>query len=287
MNLSTELKQKLDRIPQLPGVYKMLDSRGNIIYIGKSKSLKKRVRTYFTYSHKSSKIERLVSFIHDIDYIITDTDLEAKLLECKLIKEIKPLFNSQMKNDGRYVYLKIVDEYNQYKALTVEYQRSEYAYGPFRNRYRINDLIDALMGIFPITKNNDGYIFDYNPIPVSMDQKTFKQNRRILIELFSDSNYMNSFIQNLEDKMHKSAASFKYETASKYRDMIQGLKNISHRINDYTNFLSQDYLLKIPTIKGTKLFLISRGRVLSKKIIKNPTSADLSLFLNTGYSMKT
>ena len=88
MNLSIELKQKLDSIPQLPGIYKMLDSQGNIIYVGKSKCLRKRIKTYFTGNHERSKIEKLVSLISDIDYIVTDTHLEAKLLECKLIKKL-------------------------------------------------------------------------------------------------------------------------------------------------------------------------------------------------------
>lgn len=201
MNFSVKLKQKLNIIPQLPGIYKMLDSRGNIIYIGKSKCLRKRVRSYFTGNHKSSKIEKLVSFIDDIDYIVTDTHLEAKLLECRLIKEVKPIFNSQMKNDGRYVYLKIVEKYNPYKALTVQAQRSEYFYGPFRQKYVIYDMIDAMMNIFPITKKNGQYLFDYNPIPLTMDQNSFDENRRILTELFSNAECMDSFIKILEDKM--------------------------------------------------------------------------------------
>lgn len=286
MILSTELKQKLNDIPQLPGIYKMLDSQGSIIYVGKSKCLQKRVRSYFTNSQKSSKIEKLVSLIHDIDYIVTDTHLEAQLLECQLIKEIKPMFNSQMKNHGSYVYLKI-EEYNKYKALTVESQRSECSYGPFRHRYRLNEIIDTLVGIFPIIKKNDEYLFDYSPIPLSMDETSFNENRSILIEIFSDMKCMNSFINTLEDKMQESATSYKYETASKYRDIIRGLNYMTYRINDYTNFLSQDYLLKIPTPKGTKLFLISSGYILRRKIFQNPTDVDIHSFVNTGYKMKS
>ena len=287
MNFSVELKQKLNLIPQLPGIYKMLDSRGNIIYVGKSKCLRKRVRSYFTGKHKSSKIEKLVSFIDNIDYIVADTHLEAKLLECELIKEIKPIFNSQMKNDGRYVYLKIADKYNPYKTLTVEPQRSEYSYGPFRHKYAIYEMIDAMMNIFPISKQNNLYLFDYNPIPLTMEQARFEENRRILVEIFSDTKCMNSFLNILEDKMKKAAISYKYETAAKYRDIIQGLNYVSYRINDYANFLSQDYLLKIPAINGVKLFLVSGGYILSKKLFKNPTRADIDLFINNAYLRKT
>ena len=91
MNTLTELKHKIKYIPQLPGIYKMLDAQGNTIYIGQSKCLQKRVRTYFTPTHKRNKVDKLVSFIADLDYQVTDTHLEAKLLECRLIKEIAAL----------------------------------------------------------------------------------------------------------------------------------------------------------------------------------------------------
>ncbi len=197
------------------------------------------------------------------------------------------MFNSQMKNDGRYVYLKVVEKYNQYKALAIEFQRSKYSYGPFRQKYAIYEIVDALMNIFPITKKNDLYVFDYNPVPLTMDRASFDENRRILIELFSDIKCMNSFIKILKDKMNKAAVSYKYGTAARYRNIIQGLNYISYRINDYANFLSQDYLLKIPTINGIKLFLISGGYILSKRTLINPTRADFDSFINTGYSMKS
>lgn len=81
----SDLKQKVNQIPALPGVYKMLDSSGQIIYVGKSKCLKKRVQSYFTKSPKQPKIERMIFLIDDIEYIVTDTHLEARLLECQLL----------------------------------------------------------------------------------------------------------------------------------------------------------------------------------------------------------
>jgi len=98
----SKLKNKRDQIPAQPGVYKMLDASGRIIYVGKSKCLKKRVNSYFTKAFKHSKIEKMVFLIADIEYVVTDTHLEARLLECQLIKEIKPYFNAQMKNDRHF-----------------------------------------------------------------------------------------------------------------------------------------------------------------------------------------
>src|SRR5690554_855055 len=116
--MSPAIKEKLDQIPPLPGIYKMLDSRGNIIYVGKSMCLRKRVSSYFTGNHRWKKVEKLVFFTADIDYIVTDTHLEARLLECEMIKKLKPVFNSQMKNDNGYVYLKVESD-SRYKVLSV------------------------------------------------------------------------------------------------------------------------------------------------------------------------
>ena len=116
MTNTDNIKEKLKQIPKLPGIYKMLDSRGNIIYIGKSKCLQNRVKSYFVASPKWEKVNRMVTMIKDIEYVVTDTHLEARLLECTLIKEHKPRFNAQMKNDQRYFFIK-VENYNRYNPL--------------------------------------------------------------------------------------------------------------------------------------------------------------------------
>lgn len=148
----------------------MMDSRGNIIYVGKSICLRKRVKSYFTSNHKWSKVEKLVFFTDDIYYVVTDTHLEARLLECELIKKFKPIFNSQMKNEREYVYLK-VEGNNKYKALSIVPEREKCAFGPFRNKHRLSNIIDSLQFIYPILKTNDGYDFDLHVLPVSMNHE--------------------------------------------------------------------------------------------------------------------
>jgi len=180
INISDHLKYVLNNIPELPGIYKMLDSKGNIIYIGKSKCLKKRVKSYFINSPKWEKVTKLVSFIHDIDYIITDTHLEARLLECELIKLNQPVFNSQMKNDKRYVYLK-VENYNSYSPLSVVRERENNTFGPFRSQSTLRNIIDSLRNIYPITKIKHTYTFDYHILPIIMDQNLFHENKKNLL----------------------------------------------------------------------------------------------------------
>lgn len=283
--ISARLKEKLDRIPNSPGIYKMLDSGGNIIYIGKSKCLRKRVRSYFTGKPKWEKVDKMVFFIDDIDYTATDTHLEARLLECELIKKIKPEFNSQMKNDRKYVYLKIED-YNKYNALSVVHEREKYTFGPFRKRYLLSDTVDLLKRIFPIVYKNGSYEFEYSILPVSMDKDTFNENRKNLIEIFSNKKNMKMFINVLNNKMAEASALYKYETASKYRDIVQVLNYIKRGIWHYQKLMSRDILLKIPVEQGYKLFFISKGSILLKERFEDPTDKDIALFIEKACSFK-
>lgn len=106
-----ELKKKALALPLLPGIYLMKDKEGSIIYVGKSKHLRKRVSSYFgSQESKPQKVERMVRHIADFDYQITDTELDALLLECQLIKQIKPIYNKLLKNDSRYRYIHLNQE---------------------------------------------------------------------------------------------------------------------------------------------------------------------------------
>ena len=151
INISDKIKKKLDMLPMEPGIYKMIDAKGNVIYIGKSKMLNKRVKTYFANNPNWDKINRMVRLIDDIDFIVTDTHLEARILECSLIKELKPIFNSQMKHDRGYVYLKI-ENYNKNRALSVVESREESCFGPFRKKFHLNENYQQFKNIYPIIK---------------------------------------------------------------------------------------------------------------------------------------
>jgi len=285
VQVSDKIRDKLNGLPSLPGIYKMLDSKGNIIYIGKSKCLKNRVRSYFSVAPKWEKVKKMVFFIDDIDYIVTDTHLEARLLECELIKKFQPSFNAQMKNDSKYVYLKI-ENYNRFRALSVVSEREAYTYGPFRNKHSLRDIIDLLKHIFPITKRNEAYKFDYHIMPNVMDQETFNENRKHLVELFSDNAKMLELKKALTEKMEEASILYKFETASKYRDIIQGLDRINHGIWHYKKLMSQDILLNIPIKRGFKLFFISNGSILQKEKYDELTEEVIDLFIKNVYSNK-
>lgn len=155
VNIS-HIRDILKQLPEQPGIYQMLDASNHIIYIGKSKCLKKRVQSYFTNSPKWEKVTRMVSYIHNINYIVTDTHLEARLLECELIKRYKPYFNAQMKNDQRYVYLKLAP-FNRYNPFTILAEREDNCFGPFRSKYSLNEFLQKLKNIYPLRKAEDHY----------------------------------------------------------------------------------------------------------------------------------
>lgn len=282
----SDLKQKLNQIPPLPGVYKMLDSTGQIIYVGKSICLKKRVKSYFTKSPKQPKIERMVFFIDDIDYIVTDTHLEARLLECQLIKEIQPYFNSQMKNDRRYFYLKVTNSTHS-KGLSIIPEREDHSFGPFRRKQAIQSLIDMLTHLFPIVQDKHSFDFQYHTLPEIMSPEDFMKNRLTLIQIFSEDLKLNCLINQLTICMNQEAAQYHYERATTYRDLIKSLAYISHNLHAYKHLTTRDILLKIPVRDGEKLFFISSGRIVLKKYFPVLTSAVIDNFLNEGYRMKS
>lgn len=283
--ISETVKYKLNQIPSLPGIYKMLNAHGQILYIGKSKCLRKRVRSYFTKEHKWEKIKNMVSLICDIDFIVTDTHLEARLLECNLIKTIGPPFNSQMKNDRRYAYLQVKD-YNQNNALSVVHERLENSYGPFRSKHFLISLTSLLKNLYPISFDGKCYQFDFHLFPVTMDKDTFNDNQNTLNNLFSQESKMNLFLSQLEDKMIDAAKNYQYETASKYRDLIKGLEYVKHGINGYKELYNKHLVLKIPTTDGIKLFYVNQGNLLLTKKYKRLSKKSFEVFIKKGREAK-
>lgn len=257
-------REILKQLPEQPGIYQMLDKDGKIIYVGKSKCLKNRVPTYFTPNPKWEKAKKMVPFIHDVKWIVTDTHLEAMLLECELIKKIRPFFNTMMKNDSRYVYLK-VSEKRAGKVLKIVWEREEDTFGPFRSRGRIEDLLLFFPNLYPVTKNADGSCdFEYHVFPKKMNEKEYEENRKQLLRMFAKSTEMESFMESLKKRMFQEAEKERFELAGKYRNFLEHISYVNHEIHLYEN-LSQQYILyAVPKENRYKLFLIHNGRVLHR-----------------------
>lgn len=263
----------------------MLDKNGEIIYIGKSISLKSRVSSYFTRSKKTPKVEKMVYFISNVDYIITDTHLEARLLECSLIKEIRPHFNSQFKRTRRAFYLKInIDKGN--NALQIVSGKEVNCFGPFSSRRPLENFIENIAHFFPISKDKNNYNFFYHPLPETSNTHLLKINNEIIKDLFLNSNEMKNFIITLEDLMKEESAHFHYERASICRDLIKSLNYIYHIIFDFQNFLNSDLLLKIPLEDGYKLFFVSQGQIILKQSYPELNLRILNSFKKKGERLK-
>lgn len=278
-------KEQIKQIPKLPGIYKMLDSRGVIIYIGKSKCLQKRVQSYFVKTPKWDKVNRMISLLHRLEYVVTDTHLEARLLECSLIKEHKPHFNCQMKHDRNYFFIK-VEDYNKYNPLSIVEERTEHCFGPFRSKHTMSEFLLMLKNIYPITRNGSGYEFDYHIFPISLEKDVFDQNKALLFELFTSEDQLQLMLEALQSKLEEAASLYRYEMASIYRDMIFGFQMLKSGLNRYKSLASRNILLKYPLEHGCyKLFYIVKGRVVHSMLTEALTADIRRKFICTSQQM--
>lgn len=276
--MNDTIQRKLKQLPKAPGIYKMLDSQGMIIYIGKSKCLKSRVSSYFVQNPKWEKVKKMMPFIQDIEYTVTDTHLEAMLLECQLIKEIKPYFNVMMKNDQRYFYLK-VEQDKRKLPLSIAYEKEADCFGPLRRKGQIDELIFSMRNLYPLVRKRGRIVFEYHIFPMAMDEAAFKKNRNNLLKLCEDREALDDFICEVDRQMKKSARNEKYEQALKYRDLAAGLSYLQKGLNSYKDLIKQDLVYAVRMEKGYKLFYISRGLVMQTKIVPEQSKEQAVQFL--------
>lgn len=261
--MSNELMEKIKSIPDKPGVYLMKDSRENIIYIGKSKCLNKRVRSYFQRNIDFNKIKQLVFNIYDIETIITDTHLEAQILECSLIKKHKPIYNSQFKNDKKYVYLTIKNDSQNLLTITLN-KENEYSYGPYRSRNTLMELVRLLRNIYPIIKGEELYKFSYHPLPINCHGNDFNENRKSLIDILSQEKSLETFLSLIKTKMEDASCQLQFERASYYRNLLSALNYLYHS-NKVDITKGRKVLAGERLDDGYKLFYIIDGNLVSKK----------------------
>lgn len=149
-----ELKEIVSKIPLEPGIYLMKDENQNIIYVGKAKSLRKRVRQYFQKTNKSDRIKKMVSLIQDIEYIVTSNELEALVLECNYIKSHSPKFNVMLKDDKTYPYIKITinEKYPRIYMTRLKKEDRAMYFGPYTNVLAVKEVLNMIREIFPLKR---------------------------------------------------------------------------------------------------------------------------------------
>ncbi|WP_069999733.1 GIY-YIG nuclease family protein [Cellulosilyticum sp. I15G10I2] len=265
-----ELQQKAKLLPSLPGIYMMRDSLGNIIYVGKSKALKKRVSSYFgkTIKDEKHKMKRMVASIVSFDYQETDTELDALLLECKLIKELKPIYNSLLKNDKRYRFIEINRE-AELPRVNVAFEKGDVGeyFGPYDIPYRLNIGVEAINSYYklPLCKKR---VQKKECLAYRMKRciGPCQEEKAILIDYESRLQEAAHFLEGkdleiltyYEEKMQMASERLEFEKAVQYREYIAVLKMLGYRKEAIGFSLDNRRgiaLVKIPR-GGFKLYLL-------------------------------
>lgn len=240
-----DLEEELKKLPDLPGVYIMHDNIDTIIYVGKAVNLKNRVRQYFRESTKhTAKIKQMVSHISYFEYIITDSELEALVLECNLIKEHSPKYNTMLKDDKTYPFIKVTTQEaypRVFVSRDIKHGTGRY-FGPYTSSKAVNDTIELLCKLYKIRTCNrrlpkdtgkERPCLNYHigqcsaPCQGYIDEETYKKAIDEVIE-FLNGNYT-KILGNLMDSMKECAQNMQYEDAAKYRDLISSVKQVAQK----------------------------------------------------------
>ncbi len=239
------IEEELKKLPGKPGVYIMHGEKDEIIYVGKAVSLKNRVRQYFQSSrNKGAKIEQMVTHITRFEYIVTDSELEALVLECNLIKEHRPKYNTMLKDDKTYPFIKVTVNEPYPRILftrTMKKDKAKY-FGPYTSSTAVKDVIELVRKVYMIRSCNrtlprdcgkDRPCLYYHmkqctaPCQGYISQEEYKENISRVLH-FLNGNFQET-IDKLTEKMLAASEEMRFEDAAGYRDLINSIKRIGER----------------------------------------------------------
>ena len=240
-----DIEEELKKLPSQPGVYIMHDAKDEIIYVGKAISLKNRVRQYFQSSRgKTAKIQQMVSRIARFEYIVTDSELEALVLECNLIKEHQPRYNTMLKDDKAYPYIRVTvgEDFPRVQfARTMKKDKSRY-FGPYTSAGAVKDTIDLIHKLYKVRTCNrflprdigkDRPCLNYHirqcdaPCQGYISKEEYAEHIRQVLE-FLNGHYDN-LLKRLENQMMEAAERMEYEKAAEYRDLLSSVKKVAQK----------------------------------------------------------
>ena len=272
------IQDKIEEIPKKPGIYMMKDKQGNIIYVGKSKKLKERVKSYFfNSSNHSRKIQRMVKNIEDIEIIQTETELDALILECELIKKIKPMYNKLMKNDKNYTYIKI-DKNNEYPNIEIVSQIEETKknnisyYGPYALNKKMDEIKNTLERVFKIrscikmTKClNYSLEKCIGPCRKNITREEYLGHIYKLEEFLSQDNI--DIIDYLKKQMTEEIEKLNFEKAASISEEINNLNKLRYKQDALNNKEKESILAWIEVDDNYKVYTVYRGLLINAKLI--------------------
>ena len=239
------IEEELKKLPAKPGVYLMHDERDEIIYVGKAISLRNRVRQYFQSSrNKGAKIEQMVTHIARFEYIVTDSELEALVLESNLIKEHRPKYNTMLKDDKSYPFIKVTVQEAYPRVLfarRMKKDKNRY-FGPYTSAGAVKDVIELVRKLYQVRSCNRNLPRDcgkdrpclyyhmkqcMGPCRGNVGQDIYKENIKKVIR-FLNGDFQET-IDQLTDKMMAASEAMRFEDAAEYRDLIQSIRKIGER----------------------------------------------------------
>ena len=240
-----DIEEELKKLPAQPGVYLMHDAKDEIIYVGKAVSLKNRVRQYFQSSrNKTAKIEQMVSRIARFEYIITDSEMEALVLECNLIKEYRPKYNTMLKDDKSYPYIRatVYEDYPRLQfARTMKRDKSRY-FGPYTSSGAVKDTLDLVCKLYqirtcqrvlPRDEGEERPCLNYHikqcqaPCQGYISKEEYRTNFNQALE-FLNGNF-EPVLKSLEEKMMAASDNMDFEKAIEYRDLLTSVRHVAQK----------------------------------------------------------
>ena len=272
-----DLKEKIDNLPKTPGIYMMKDKYGDIIYVGKSKKLKERVKSYFTNSkNHSKKVKRMVKNIEDLDVILTDTELDALLLECEMIKKIRPMYNQLMKNHENYSYIKINKNINYpYIEVSKEIEDDSLYLGPYTMDKKLDEIVNIISREYKIRTckiMNKCIKYDLNKCVGPCREIISRKDYNIIIDkIINDLNNSNENLINiLNKKMQDEISKLNFEKANDINHDISLLKSLSYKQNIINNANENKLILAWINLdnENIKKYIIKGAKLLKSEIIK-------------------
>ncbi len=270
------IKSKLELLPTSPGCYIHKDKNGTIIYVGKAKNLRNRVRSYFRGSH-DTKTEALVSEIVDFEFIVTESNIEALLLEINLIKENKPKYNIMLKDDKSYPFIKITNERYPRLIITRQVKKDGGLYfGPYPDVGAANEIKRLLDRIFPFRKctNPPSKVCFYYHLGQCMahtvchkDESYFKGMAQEVSDFLKGQD--DKIIDELKLKMNTAAQNMEFERAAEYRDLIQAIGTLRTKQRVMAKDLQNRDVFGYYVDKGwmcVQVFFVRQGKLIERDV---------------------
>lgn len=302
-----ELRKKAMALPLSPGVYIMLDKSGKIIYIGKAKALKNRVSQYFgSQNNHGEKVRRMVENVDDFQYIICDSEFEALILECSLIKQNTPKYNILLKDDKGYSYIRVSNE--KWRKITYELQKKDDGatyIGPYKNSFYVKQSVDEANKIFKLPTCNRKFPQDFGksrpclnyhikqclaPCTGKVKFSEYNQNVEEALEFLKGGS--NASIKKLTAQMEEAAENLEFEKAASIRDKINAVKKMADKQKVVSvNVPDQDVIGYFTDgEKGCfQVFVFKEGRLIDHDhfVVDNPVDDDqeMTQFITGYYSM--